>query len=448
MANQVVKPRTSGWAKLRWGILGMDCLLLALNYGDRAMIGVAAPHIIEEFHFSSAVWGIIISAFAFGYAPFCFIGGWTSDKLGPRKVMGWAAIWWSIFTGLTAVGFNFVSFVILRFLFGFGEGPQASTMAKLVSNWFPQRETATSVGIAQAATPLGGALATPLVVWLMAITNGSWRFPFIVLGIIGILFALGWFLVVRDKPENHPWITAKELAEIQSGELARRPEFESDGTTRPISFYLKKPIVWSTALAFFGYNWVLFVFTGWFPTYLVQAHNINIKSLAIGATIPWIAGTVGVILGGVITDRIAKKTGNPAKARKWLMVICLIGVGVSFVPAALVTSITGAVSLMAISMFLNYLTCAQYFAIISDTVPSSRLGGVMGMVHFIAVTAGILGPFVTGWLVTLTNSWVSGFAVCGIIVIAGAICMAIFGKSDSRENLIERGNKHITELSN
>jgi MFS transporter, ACS family, hexuronate transporter len=421
-------------SNLRWWILGMDALLLALNYGDRAALGIGAPHIIKEFGFSNTVWGIIIGAFSFGYAPFCFVGGWTSDKFGPRKIMALAAFWWSLFTALTAVGVGFISFLILRILFGFGEGPQGSVTAKTMGNWFPQREMGAAMGISQASTPLGGAICTPIVAWMIA-ASGSWRLPFIILGAIGIVCAIGWYIVVRDKPEQHPWITAKELAYLNGGDFGKRPEFAADGTVPPVSKYLKQPLVWSTAFAFFGYAWVLFTFLSWFPIYLVQARHLDIKSLAISASIPWITGTIGMAIGGVITDWIGRKTGNPAKARKWFMVICLIGVGITFAPSAMVQSVTGAVTLMAISVFLLYLTGAQYFSIIADLVPSSRIGGVAGFVHFIANTAGIVAPIITGALVTSTGQWGWGFGIGAIVIAIGALGMAFFGKIDKMEDV-------------
>ncbi|HEY4384620.1 MAG TPA: MFS transporter, partial [Ktedonobacteraceae bacterium] len=247
-----------GWSYLRWAVLAINCLILALNYGDRTAISIAAPFIMKEFHFTAGEFGLLLSVFFLGYVPFCFIGGWTSDKFGPRKIMGWAAILWSVFVAATAVGFNFVSFLIIRMIFGFGEGPQGAVTTKTMGNWFPQRELGTSIGIAQAATPLGGAIATPIIVGLLVATHNDWRIPFIIFGAVGIVFAIGWFVIVRDKPEQHPWITLKELAQIREGALARRPEYLEDGTAPRISTYLKQPLVWSTAWAFFGYAWVLY----------------------------------------------------------------------------------------------------------------------------------------------------------------------------------------------
>ncbi|MDR3588864.1 MAG: MFS transporter [Negativicutes bacterium] len=410
---------------LRWYILGTNALVLALNYADRAAIGVGAPFILKEFGFSAAVWGIILGVFAFGYAPFCFIGGWTSDKFGPRRIMALCIIWWSIFTALTAYGFNFVSFLFIRLFFGFGEGPQGSVTAKTMGSWFPQQEIGRAMGIPQAFTPLGGAIAVPLVAWMIGIT-GNWRLPFIILGIFGILFGIGWYLIVRDKPEQHPWITAKELAYITAGFAASSKE----QSTLSIWRYINTPLMWSVSLAFFGYAWVLFTFLNWYPVYLFQVHGVDIKTLAVTGAIPWITGTIGFMLGGVFSDWLGAKTGQHAKVHKWTIVICLTGVCITFAPSAMITSTYSAVALMSLSIFLLYFSAPNYWALVADNVHTSKLGGVAGFVHFIANLAGIFAPVVTGALVSAFGAWEWGFGIGAIIVGAGAASLAVMGKID------------------
>lgn len=189
---------------IRWRVLGSNAAVLMLNYGDRAALGVAAPLIINEFGFSTGTMGIILGAFAFTYAPACFAGGALADKFGPRKTMAAAAAWWSLSIALTALCFNFATFLIQRLLFGLGEGPQGSVTARTMANWFPKREYATAMGLTFAANPLGAAIGIPVVAGLLVWSNNNWRVPFIVLGALGLVMAAGWYLIIRDKPSEHP----------------------------------------------------------------------------------------------------------------------------------------------------------------------------------------------------------------------------------------------------
>lgn len=413
--------------RLRWTILAITSLVLVLNYADRAALAVAGSHIINEFSLTKTEFGFISSIFFLGYAPFCFVGGWLSDKLGPRVVMSAAVGWWSIFTALTAAGAGYLSFLVIRFLFGFGEGPQGAITVKTMRNWFPQRQMGTAVGISQGSTPLGGAIGTPIIAALIAST-GNWRTPFIVLGVFGILVTIGWWVIVRDTPNQHPWATAADaddLANDVSPDLAD----DDDENTPPVSYYIRQPLVLATSFGFFAYAWVLYAFLSWFPVYLVEARGVNLKEIAITGALPWVIGFFGYMLGGVITDVIAAYTGRPALARKLMIVFGLTGTAILLAFVGFANTLSGAVTLMSAVMFLLYLTGSQYFTVISDTIPRKRLGGVVGFVHFIANTSGIFAPIAVGAIVDRTHSWVLTFGVSGAVCIAGVLAMLVWGKT-------------------
>jgi ACS family hexuronate transporter-like MFS transporter len=431
-SDEGVLPSRQGRFRLRWVVLAATALVLVLNYADRTALSVSGPHIIQELGLTSAQFGMLSSIFFLGYVPFAFIGGWLSDRLGPRHTMGWAVAIWSLFTGLTAVGFSFVSMLVIRFFFGFGEGPQGSVSTKTMRNWFPQRQMGTAMGLTQGATPLGGVIGTPLVVGLIAVAD--WRFAFVILGLIGLLVTIGWFVVVRDRPDLHPWARREDVEE-QRERIAEPITGSDDVEVPPMRHYFKMPIIIATAVAFFGYAWVLYTFLTWFPVYLTKARGVNLSGLAITGTIPWVFGVIGLVAGGMITDAIARRTGKPIQARVGVIVIGLIATAVGFALIGVVDSLWGAVALMAGVVFSLYITCAQYFAVVGDIVPSKRLGGVMGFVHAIANLAGVLAPTVVGAILDANGSWSLAFVVSGAICIVGALLLAVFGRNKDQAAL-------------
>ncbi len=408
---------------MRWQIMGSNAAVLLLNYGDRAALGVAAPLIISEFGFSTSTMGLILGAFAFTYAPACFAGGALADKYGSRKVMAIAALWWSLATALAAFCFNFATFFLQRLLFGLGEGPQGATTARTMGNWFPRREYATAMGLTFAANPLGAALGVPVVSALLIWSNNNWRVPFLVLGGIGIVIAAAWYWIVRDRPEQHPRITAEELALINSD---RTPVDEASSEDVPrLSYYLRQPAVIANALAFFGFSWMLFMFLSWYPTYLVQTQGIDLKELAWAGSLPWVAGAVGTALGGVLSDRLASRAAVPLTVRKWATAAFLAVSGALCIPLATVNSLAFAVSLFAVVLFLLYLANVQFFAIVRDAVHPARLGGVTGFVHFCANMAGVIAPIVTGFLIEDLGSWTGAFTLAAALAFIGAVALVV-----------------------
>lgn len=423
--QRVLRRRGSSF-RLRWVILAATAVVLMLNYADRAALGVSGPSIIKELGLTGAQFGMLSSAFFFGYVPFAFVGGWLSDRIGPRWIMGVAVAWWSLFTALTAAGANFLVFFVMRVLFGFGEGPQGSVGTKAAANWFPQRQMSTAMGIAQGATPLGGAIGTPLVVALIAWAD--WRVAFVALGLLGLVCTVGWFAVVRDTPEVHPWAREEDV-EDQRDRITAPAVAADDASTPSMWTYVRLPIVISTAVAFFGYAWVLYTFLTWFPVYLTQAHGVKLSQLAVAGAVPWIFGVVGLVVGGIVSDAIARRTGKPVAARAGVIVAGLLVTALGFGFTGIVASTVGAVSLMAVVVFSLYFTCAQYFAIISDLVPGRRLGSVMGFVHAIANLAGVLSPIVVGAIVDATGNWALTFGISAGICAVGALLMLLFGRT-------------------
>jgi len=393
-----------------------------INYVDRAALSIAAPYISQEFNLSPADMGLIFSSFFVGYALFNFVGGYLSDIYGPRKIFGGAMAVWSIFGGLTAGVFNFVSLYVVRVLFGLGEGPIGSGNNKTINNWFPAGERARAVGIATGGMSLGAALTGPIV-GFMAI-NWGWRTPFIVLMVLGFIWTYFWYKLITDYPRENSRVSAEEVKVIESGQSKPSPT----AAKLPLRYFLKQPTVLATAIAFFACNYILYFFLTWFPSYLVMVHNLSIKNMAIVSVIPWLVGFLGQVSGGFISDMVFKKTGNLMFSRKIVIIVSLLASAVGVGLSGMTTSVTSVVALMSVSIFFQYLTTANFWAVIQDTVRGENVGGVGGFVHFLSNLSGIIGPAATGYLVQTTGSFTIPFLVAGGLAIVGLLAVAFFVK--------------------
>jgi ACS family hexuronate transporter-like MFS transporter len=383
-----------------------------INYMDRSALSVTAPLVMKDLGLNAAQLGIAFSAFFAGYALFTFIGGYAADRVGPKRVFTLAMTVWSTFCGLTAAVGGFTSLLIVRTIFGFGEGPFGAAANKMASNWFPRSQRATAVGVANAGTPIGGALAGPVAGWL-ALRYG-WRISFVVLAGIGFLWTIFWILFVADRPEAH-----KRLSNTE------RPEIESK---LPLSFYLRQPAIIATAIAFFGYAYILYFFLSWFPSYLTMAQHLSIRDMAFVSAIPWILGTLGLTISGLVCDLLSRRMGDALRARKLVLIVGLIAAAICVDVTGLVSGLAWAVALMAAAIFFAYLTGATYWAIIQETVEDQHLGATSGFVHLIANCAGIIGPAVTGFIVQATGVFTSAFLLAGGVALLGVLLVAVFVK--------------------
>jgi MFS transporter, ACS family, hexuronate transporter len=403
---------------VRWTVVGLLFLGGMINYLDRSALSVAAPFLTKELSLSPSELGWVFSAFFMGYAAFCFVGGYASDRIGGRNVFAIASVVWSVFCGLTAAVFSYASLLLVRVVFGMGEGPYGSATNKLVSNWFPHRQQASAVGWANAGTPLGGALAGP-VVGFLALAYG-WRASFIAIAVIGLCWAAAWMLLVTDRPEQSRRVSAAERAEIASDQ-----EGPPSGPAAPLGGLLLRPGVLATAFAFFGYAYILYFFLSWFPSYLTMQQHLSLKSMSFVSAIPWLLGFIGLAGGGMVSDGLYRLTGDAVLSRKLVLVGGLLVAAVCVALAGAVASVAAAVALMTVSVFSMYLTGNTYWAIILDTIEKGRVGGVSGFVHLIANLAGIVAPAVTGYMVQATGTFTSAFVLTGLIAVSGALAVAV-----------------------
>ena len=128
-------------ARKRNWILALLFLGWALGNLDRYIMNYAVLSITEDLNLSASSTGILLSSFFAGYALMQLPGGWLADRFGARKVLITSVILWSIFTGLTGAAWSLTSMIMIRFLFGIGEGGFQPASSKIISQVFPARET-------------------------------------------------------------------------------------------------------------------------------------------------------------------------------------------------------------------------------------------------------------------------------------------------------------------
>jgi len=391
-----------------------------VNYLDRSALSIAAPFIKEDLSLSATEMGIIFSSFSVGYAIFNFLGGMASDKYGAKLTLFVAMIVWSLFSGALVLAVGFVSMIVIRVLFGMGEGPLSATISKMVNNWFPSDKRASVIGLTNSGTPLGGAISGPIVGFI-AITYG-WRVSFIAIMVIGIIWSIFWWKFVKEKPA-----ASSEQAKTESAATGENSSVVTEGKLR-LSFYLKQKTVLFTAFAFFSYNYILFFFLTWFPSYLVDARGLSLKDMSIVTVIPWVLGFIGLAIGGFVSDFFFKKFAKKGVlfSRKLVLVICLFLSAVCIGIAGMVTTTVSAVTLVALSVFFLYLTGAIYWAIVNDVVDQNNVGSVGGFMHFLANTAGIIGPTLTGYIVDTSGTYTAAFLLAGCLAIFASLAVIRF----------------------
>ena len=403
-----------GKFKVRHLILAVMCLLYFVAYIDRVNISVAGPFIRKEFGLTPTELGLVFSAFAYPYAAMQIFGGWCADKFGPRLVLAVLSLIWAVATILCGFAWGLTSLVVFRFILGVGEGGAFPTATRAFTFWLPATERGFAQGITHSFARLGGAVAPPVVIGIVAWYG--WRESFIFLGVISLLWTALYVWFFRNTPIEHKWITPAELKEI--GVDTAQMKSTSKGKT-PWKEMIRK--MWLVTFVDFCYGWSLWVFLTWLPTYLKDARGFDLKHLAIFAALPLLAGVVGDTLGGVASDTIYKRTGNLKIARRAMLVIGLGGSLAFILPVVGTKDAVSAVALLSASFFFLELTNAVLWSLPMD-IAGAYAGTAGGMMNTGFGVAGMISPLAFGFLIQTTGSYQVPF-----LTSAGLLAVGIVG---------------------
>lgn len=172
---------TANTTRIRWWIAGLMWLAIAINYIDRTVLSAAAPHLIDELKLDPEMMGLSWLLFFWSYSLLQIPAGWFADRFGQKKGLGLAVAWWSIATSMMGVATGFKSLLALRLALGVGEAAAYPSNAGIAARWFPDKERATVSGLFDSASKFGGAIAMPLIVWM--IYTFDWRLTFLIIAV-------------------------------------------------------------------------------------------------------------------------------------------------------------------------------------------------------------------------------------------------------------------------
>lgn len=406
--------------RTRWGILAMLFVITTINYADRATISIAGPEIKKVFEMTPVEMGYIFSAFAWSYVLCQLPGGWLLDRFGSKKVYFFSIFLWSVFTvfqgavGFLAGGAAVMTLFALRFLVGAAESPSFPGNARITSAWFPTAERGLASAIFNSAQYFATVLFAPIMGYL--VHTYGWQSVFYVMGGMGIVLSVIWLKVIYG-PKTHPRISKDELDYIQAGggivdldghKAAAAPKVHTGACIKEL---LGNRMLLGVYIAQYCITTLTYFFLTWFPVYLVQERGMTILKAGFVASLPAIAGFLGGVLGGVISDRLIKAGFSLSVARKTPIVLGM-ALSMSMILCNYVQADMVVVAIMALAFFGKGVG-ALGWAVVSDTSPKEAGGLSGGLFNTFGNTAGITTPIVIGYLVQGTGSFAAALVFVG-----------------------------------
>ena len=400
--------------KFRWIICGLLFFAATINYIDRQVISVLKPMILTWSGWSELYYGRAVSFFQLAYALMMLIAGALIDRIGIRKGFMIAVIWWSFAEMGHAISGTVLSFTIWRIMLGVGEAASFPASIKAVAEWFPKKERALATGIFNAGTNIG-AMITPYIVGGILLILGSWRWAFIVTGILGFFWVVLWILSYK-RPDEHPRLSKKELAYIQS----EPPERTEKVSWLPL---LKYKQTWAFVIGKFMTDPIWWVWLFWVPGFLYRKYGVDIKSVGGALVVIYVMADIGSIGGGWLSAIFMKKGWSVNAARKTAMLICAISV-IPVIYASVAADKWVAILLIGLACGAHQGWSANIFTLVSDIFPKRAVGSVVG----IGGAAGGIGGFFISNIVGLVlnknpDNYLPIFIIAGSIYLIALLCI-------------------------
>lgn len=382
--------------------------LTILLYIDRICISAAKKPITESLDLTDKQFGWVLSAFAIGYALFQTPSGRILDAKGPRIVITAIVTIWSALTALTGFAWSFISLLIIRFLFGAGEAGAFPGISKSTFTWIPLKERGLVTGINFSGSRLGAAFAMPLVVILFE--TFGWSQSFILLGAVGVIWAIIWYYWFRDYPEQKSNISLKELTYIQSH---RQQVSIEKGEPLKFNNLLKENQVILNMIQYFGSNYIFFFCLTWLFPYLKSKYQVSDIELSFWAMAPFIAGAFGNYFSGILVDSLYKKK-NIQVSRRLPAIIGFSLVAIGLMATIFASNLYSSIIFISISIFGADMTLSPSWSYCID-IGHEQSGIVSGMMNM----AGNVGSFITALAFPYLLDWTgteNSFFIIGILL--------------------------------
>ncbi len=417
-------PVTEGGWQRRYTIVGLCVLAVFVCYIDRVNISVAVIAMQEEFGWSEKTKGLVLSSFFIGYMLFMAPSGWLANRIGGKVVLGAAVFWWSAFTIATpaAAAFGLPLLIVARIAMGLGESAMFPSAYNLYGRWVPPGERSRAVAMLIGGIPLGTLFALMTTGWL--VQRYGWPSVFYIFGAAGIAWCVLWFSGAHNDPASDPKCPPGERKML----LSHAPE-PQESPQVPWGNLFRTPAIWALIINHFCSNWLLYMLLAWLPSYFKHAQGLNIMQAGIYSAAPWLSMFIVGNLAGVLADRMCNAGVSLTTVRKGMQCTGLVASAVCLLAVQNVTHAGTALALMCGALGFGAFTWSGFVPNHLDIAP--RYADVlMGITNTAGTVPGIIGVFITGWLVDATGTYAAAFALCAGVNIFGAVVWLLFATAE------------------
>lgn len=402
----------------KWWVCGLLLLATMLNYMDRLTLNSTSVRIMDDFRLGPKEYGRIESAFALAFAFGALVAGWMVDRWNVYWIYPAAVLAWSAAGFATGLAHLFGELIACRFLLGLAESGNWPCALRTTQRILAPAERTMGNSILQSGASIG-AILTPLIVLALVPRTDTWRYPFLVIGVLGCGWVILWLTIVRRE----------DLALSFSGEPASAaggPSADNSSADSLISIYLDRRF-WVLIVMVVSINVSWHFFRVWIPLFLQKQHGYSEESTNLFLSAYYIATDLGCLSAGFATLYLARRGVPVHWSRALVFATCCLLTTLSVVAALLpagpvLLGVLLVIGFGALGLFPAYYSFSQELTVRNQ----GKLTGTLGFSCWMSMA--VLHELV-GESVKATGSYSEGMTCAGLAPLVGLLALMFFWKT-------------------
>lgn len=398
-------------SRMRWPVVGLLSFGMIIAYFDRVNLSVALPTMAVGFGWNETQQGLAMSAIFWTYTALQIPSGILVDRYGVRIPYLIGFLLWSIASAATALTGALSVLIAFRLLVGMGESVVTPSSMRYIRLHFEEKQRGLAVGLYMTGTKIGPALGMPVCAYLVAALG--WRWMFLLIGFVSLVWLIPWMA----------WVKKDDIAAVPRSRKTAQGVAPASGQVSARQI-LRSPVMWGIIIGTYCYMYFVYYCMTWMPTYFKREHGMSIKEMGWYGGVAFGGMAAVAALAGWAADWFIRRGGDPIIVRK---VFTIAG----FVLAATQTFGVFTDSTTVMLFFAVFSLCglglatANYWALTQSLIPGGSIAMVVGIQNTAANLAGIVSPWLTGWMIDRTGSFDTPIKTIGLWLVVGIACYLI-----------------------
>lgn len=382
----------------------------SLAYLDKSNYAIAsAGGMAEELHLSAGADSLIAASFFLGYFFFQIPGTIYAEQRSVRRMVAASTIAWGLLATAQGLLSSPAQLVAVRFALGVVEGAVLPSLVLLLSRWFTKGERSRANTLLILGNPITVMWLSVLSGWIIEVSD--WRTMFVVEGLPSVLWGLLCLRLIKDRPDEARWMSARDRAELKAALDGEQRETATGSPAEEYKKVLRSRPVLVLAAQYFFWSFGMYGFIFWLPSIVKQASGEGIGATGVISAVPYAFAVVAMLVNSRFSDRTGLRR---AAVWPWLGAGALALFG-SYLAGS---NFPVALTLLTVAGLCMYAPYGPYFAFVSEQAPAGVAGAAVAAVNSFGALGSFAGTYLVGWVrgTPLGDAGAFGFmAVCTLV---------------------------------